>query len=42
MTHSPPPWLCRGLVGTVLTLAREEGVGALYKGLAPGTPGLAV
>lgn len=27
---------CRGLLGTVAAIAREEGPGALYKGLEPG------
>ena len=30
------PPLCRGLLGTVRVVAREEGVGALWKGLEPG------
>lgn len=36
------PWFdlwhcyCRGLLGTCLTIAREEGAGALWKGLEPG------
>eukprot|EP00878_Enallax_costatus_P029751 GHUV01032297.1.p2 GENE.GHUV01032297.1~~GHUV01032297.1.p2 ORF type:complete len:113 (+),score=13.87 GHUV01032297.1:142-480(+) len=31
-THS----VCRGLLGTCMTIAREEGAGALWKGLEPG------
>ena len=27
---------CRGLLGTVSTIAREEGLGALWKGIVPG------
>jgi hypothetical protein len=27
---------CRGMLGTILTVAREEGPSALYKGLEPG------
>ena len=28
--------ICRGLLGTVGTVAREEGAAALWKGLEPG------
>jgi hypothetical protein len=37
--HKPIPCRCRGLLGTVGTIAKEEGPAALWKGLEAGTSG---